>query len=305
MALANMLQTYGDPSRVQDVMPLIEILTAKETWFLANLQKSSAKDTIHGVLTDTLRTAATQAVAEGTDFTNLSTTQPTRVDNIVEIIAVPFRVSRTAQQVQHYHGQNEKARQLSKALVDWGCAAEFDIVRSTLASGLSGTIPKMSGILQAISKSTNYTLQTSGTAFSASILKGLMRTNWDNSNGETATDLFMGSTTKAVVDSFTAGATKFVNLGEELKDYVDVYDGGGFGRVAVHLHRQVFVSGTDANARVLGIRRDKLALAVLDAPHVVSDLARSGDYDPMAVIGKLTLEVRNKDCNFFADGYLI
>src|SRR3990167_9906564 len=98
MALANMLQTYGDPSRVQDVMPLIEILTAKETWFLANLQKSSAKDTIHGVLTDTLRTAATQAVAEGTDFTNLSTTQPTRVDNIVEIVAVPFRVSRTAQQ---------------------------------------------------------------------------------------------------------------------------------------------------------------------------------------------------------------
>ena len=304
MALANMLQTYGDANRVQSVLPLIEILTAKENWFLTNLQKSSTSDTIHGVFTDTLRTVSSAAVDEGSDFTNLGRTTATRRDNIVESIAIPFRVSRMQQMVQHYHGQNEKARQLAKALSDWGNAAEFDILRSTLVSGLSGTVPKMSGILQAISKSSNYTLQTSGTVFSASILKGLLRTNWDNNNGEVVTDLFMGSALKATFDSFTAGATKFMQVGQEVKDYVDVYDGGGFGRVAVHMHRYINQS-TDANARVLGIRRDKLALAFLEQPNVQTDLARLGDYDAQVVIGKLTLEVRNQDCNFFADGYLI
>jgi len=303
MALTNILQTYGDSSRVQSVLPLVEILTAKENWFLANLQKAQAKDTIHGVLTDTLRTAATASVAEGTDFTYGARTQPTRTDNIVQINAIPFRVTKTAQQVQRYHGQNEKARQLTKALVDWGNAAEFDIVRSTLASGLSGTTPRMSGILEAISKSTTVTAHTSGTVFSASVLKGLLRNNWDNSNGEPVTDLFLNSNLKEDLDSFTAGATKFVQLGEELRDYVDVYDGGGFGRVAVHLHRYLFQSG-DATGRVLGVRRDKLALAYLEEPNI-QDKASDGDYDAMVVIGKLTLECRNQDTNFYSNGFLL
>lgn len=303
MALANILQTYGDPARVQSVLPLVEILTAKETWFLSNLQKTTVTDTIHGVFRDTLMTPATAAVAEGTDFTNVARTQPTRVNNIVEISAIPFRVTRTAQQVQHYHGQNEKARQLSKALIDWGNATEFDILRSTLASGLSGTTPKMSGILEAISKATTVTAHTSGTVFSASILKGLLRNNWENSNGEPVTDLFLNSNLKEDLDSFTAGATKFVQLGEELKDYVDVYDGGGFGRVAVHLHRLLYQIG-DGTGRVLGIRRDKLALGYLQEP-TVQDVASLGDYDAMAVVGKLTLECRNQDTNFFANGFLL
>ena len=142
--MASELKTYGDAARVQDVLPLVEILTAKETWFLQNLPKSSAKDTIHGVMTDTLRAAASQAVKEADDYTNLVLTTPTRRDNIVEIIAVPIKVGHTTQQVQHYHGVNEKARQTAKAMADWGNAAEYDIVRSTLASGVSGTAPKMS-----------------------------------------------------------------------------------------------------------------------------------------------------------------
>ena len=303
MALADMLQTYGDAARIQDVLPLVEVLTAKENWFLTNLQKTTAKDTIHGVLRESLRAAATAAVHEGNDFTNLARTTPSRTDNIVEIIAIPFRVTKTVQQVQNFMGQNEKARQLTKALSDWGNAAEFDILRSTLVSGLSGTAPKMGGILEAISKSTTVTAQTSGTVFSASILKGLLRNNWDNSNGMPVTDLFLGSNLKEDLDSFSAGATKFVQLGEELKDYVDVYDGGGFGRVAVHLHRYLNQSG-DGTGRVLGIRRDKLALAYLETANV-QEKASSGDYDALVVIGKLTLECRNQDTNLFANGFLL
>ena len=307
MAADLILRSYGDVTRIQDVQPLVEILTAKENWFLTNLSKTVAKDTIHGVLDDVLRTPATQAVAEVEDYTNLSLVTPTRRNNIVENIAIPFRVGKTQQMIGHLHGQNEKARQLTKAMMDWANSAEYDILRSTLVSGVSGTVPKMSGIIEAISKSTNTTAHTSATVFSASILKGLLKANWQNSNGEPVTDLFMGAALKSTFDSFTAGATKFMQAGQEIKDYVDVYDGGGFGRVAVHLHRYItdssVAAATDTVGRVLGIRRDKLALAYLENVNV-AQLPASGDYDAMVVKGKLTLEVRNQDTHFLATGFL-
>jgi len=185
--MAEILNSYLDTTRKPDVLSLVEILTAKENWFLTNLGKNIAKETTHQTMTDTLRTAASAAVTESADYTNLARTTPTLVPNVVEVIAIPFRVTKTQQQVAHYHEQNELSRQTTKALADWGNAAEFDLVRSTLVSGASGTAPKMNGIIRGISKSTTYTLQTSGTTFSASILRGLMKDQWDNSNGDVAT----------------------------------------------------------------------------------------------------------------------
>jgi len=255
-------------------------------------------------MTDTLRTAASAAVTEEADYTNLERSAPSLVPNIIEIIAIPFRVTRTASQVQYYHGQNELARQTTKGLMDWGNAVEFDLVRSTLTSGASGTAPKMDGIIRGISKSTNYTLETSGTAFSASILKGLMKANWDNSNGDVATDVFVGSFLSDAMDDFTNKSNVVVtglNV-RELVTAVDVFE-TGLGKVRKHSHRYVQQSG-DANARILGVRPEKLRLAYLQRPFIDTDLARSGDYDARAVIGKLTLEIINKDSNWFADGYL-
>ena len=120
-------------------------------------------------LTDTLQTAASQAVAEGADYTALSLSTPSRLTNLVQHVAVPFKVTRTQQAVEHYHQKNELERQTEKALMDWGNAAEFDLVRSTLVSGASGTVPKMSGIIEATSKSTNHTSHNSGTAWNSTI----------------------------------------------------------------------------------------------------------------------------------------
>ena len=108
--------------------------------------------------------------------------------NIIENVAIPFRVSRTQQAIQHYQGENELSRQTTKALKEWGNDAEFDLVRATLTSGASGTAPKLSGIIEAISKSTNHTSHSSGTVWDVTILDGLMKDNWDNSSGDVATD---------------------------------------------------------------------------------------------------------------------
>lgn len=306
MSVTNAQQTYGDVSRRDDVvLGMVEILTAEENQFLSMLGKTSAIDEVHAFLVDTLATPASAAVQQGADYSYTARTSPTRLTNIVEEIAIPLRVTRKQQAVEHYHGRNELERQLSKAMMEWGNAAEFDIVRSTLVSGASGTVAKMNGVIAAISKSTNTTVQTSGTVFSATILDGLMQDNWTNSNGEVASDLFVGGSLRRTIDSFTQKTNVVVNGAgvSSIVRTVQTYE-TAFGTMTVHRHRYI-QQAADATGRVLAVNKDKLKLAYLDKPTVQTDLTTGGAYTPRAVYGSLTLEVRNQDGNFFASGYLL
>jgi len=306
MAVDSILRSYGDQAAKEDVvLNAIEILTAKETQIFNMLGKTSAINTIHSYLTDTLDTAASLATAEGADYTATALTTPSRLTNIVQIVAKNFKVTRTQQDIAHYHGENELTRQTNKALMDWGNAAEFDLVRSTLVSGASGTAAKMSGIIEATSKSTNHTSHTSGTTFAASILDGLMKDNYDNSNGDVATDLFVGSYLRAVIDGFTQKTNVVVN-GAGIRSIVrtvTTYE-TAFGTLNIHTHRYIQQSG-DATGRILAINPSKLKVSFLQKPMIDTGLARSGDYDNRAVVGKFTLEVRNQDNNWYADGFNI
>jgi hypothetical protein len=269
------------------------------------LGKTKAIDTVHSFLVDTLQTPGSLAVAMNTDFNNSALTTPTRLTNIVQEIQKTIQVSRPQEVVQHYQGGNETERQLSKALKDWGNGAEFDIVRSTLVSGLSGTTAKMNGVIAAISKSTNTTAHTSGTVFSATILDGLMVDNWTNSNGDVATDLIVGGTMKRIIDGFTQKTNIVVNNPGNIVNIVKTVTSyeTSMGTLMINKHRYVDISGTDATCRVLGIRPEKLKIAYLDMPFI-KDLAEGGAYTKKAVYGSLTVEVRNQDSNFFASGFL-
>jgi Family of unknown function (DUF5309) len=306
MAVTSALLTYGDTSRVDDVvLNAVEILTAEENRLLTTLGKSMARDTVHSYLVDSLLTPGSLAVQMGADFTASALTTPTRLTNIVEEIAKTFIVSRAQEKVQHYSGQNEQARQQSKALKDWGNAAEFDLVRSTLVSGVSGTVAKMNGVIVAISKSTNTTAHTSGTVVSASILDALMQNAMDNSNGDVPTNLLVGGVMRRAIDGFTQKTNQVVNnpAGPAIIiKNVDTYQ-TSFGTLAVAYHRYVDIAGTDATGRLLAIRPEKLKIAYLDTPFI-KDLAESGAYSKKAVYGSLTLEVNNQDSNFFTSGFL-
>lgn len=286
-------------------MNAVEILTARETQLFTRLKRSKAINTIHSYLTDTLQTAQSNAVDESADYTALARSTPSRLTNIVQIISVPFKVSRTQQDIEHYTGQDELARQTQKALMEFANSCEFDLIRSTLVSGASGTVPKMSGMIEAISKSTNTTAHTSGTVWAASILDGLVRNNYNNSNGDLATELYMGSWLRSVTDSFTQ-KTNIVANGptvSEIVRTVSTYQ-TAFSTIQIHTHRYI-QQASDATGRVLAINPEKFALAFLKMPYVQTDLAVLGDYDFRAVVGKFTLETHNKDSNFFASGFKI
>lgn len=302
MAYDYVVQSTTNDAIKEDVLGIVEILTATESWFLNNFGKTVAINPIHTVLTDTLRTAASAAVGEQDDFVPLTRTQPSRVINYVEKIAIPFKVSRTEQLVQHYYGEDELARQTTKALTEWGSAAEFDLVRSTLASGPSGTAQTMSGILEAISHASTVVDNGTGVVLAASHISGMMKGNMEVSNGDVATDLFVGSYLRNAIDLFTQKSNTIVSVdATTIQNTVDIYS-TSFGRLAIHYHRYLQQSG-DGDGRVLAVRPEKFKIAYLRRPYVDTSLQRAGDYDFRAVVGDLTLECRNKYSNWLATGF--
>lgn len=306
MALLNTEQTYGDATIKTDiVLDSVEIISAREDGIFSILGKTNAIAMVHSYPIDTLATAASAAVEQASDFTYTARTTPTLLTNIVEEVAIPIRVSRPQQVAQHYHGQNELDRQLAKGLMEFSNAVEFDLVRSTLVSGVSGTTAKMSGIIQAISKSTNTTAHTSGTVFSATILDGLMQNCWANSNGDVATDIYVGGIMKRVTDNFVQKVNSVVNIPDVrgIVKTVTTYE-TAFGTVTIHKHRYV-QQASDATGRVLAIRPEKLKVAFLEKPTVLTNLSTGGAYTPRAVYGSMTLEVRNQDSNWFTSGFLL
>lgn len=307
MASDAILRTYGDSAAKEDVvLNAVEILTAKESQIFNMLGKSTAVNTVHSYLTDTLRTAATGAVGEGEDYTMSANSTPSRLTNLVQITAIPFAVTRTQQDISHYHGEDELSRQTNKALLDWGNSAEFDLVRATLVSGVSGTVPKMNGIIAAISKSTNYTSHTSGTVWSASILDGLMLANWTNNNGDVATDIFMGGILRKNTDYFTQKSNVVVN-GPTMSTIVRTVSSyqTAFGTLMIHTHRYI-QDAADATGRVLAINPSKLKVAFLKKPYIDTGLARSGDkpynrshqYNQFHYIGE-TLSLDNAEVTLY------
>jgi hypothetical protein len=306
MALTNILQTYGDSTIKTDiVLDSVEIISAREDGIFSMLGKTNAIAMVHSYPVDTLATAGSLAVEQGADFTYSARTTPTLLTNLVQEVAQPLRVTRPQVAAQHYHGQNELERQTSKALMEFTNGVEFDLVRSTLVSGVSGTVAKMNGIINAISKSTNTSAQASGTVFSATILEGMMQDNWTNSNGDVATDLFVGGAGKRITDNFVQKTNVVVNSPDirGIVKTVTTYE-TALGTLTIHKHRWVDIAGTDATLRVLGINPTKLKVAFLEKPTVLDNLTVGGAYMPRAVYASMTLEVRNQDSNFFQSGFL-
>jgi hypothetical protein len=301
----NFVRSYGDVSKKEDVvLNAVEILTARESYIFNMLGKTTAVDTTHIYLTDSLKAAAANAATEADDYSYGARTTPSRVSNVVQHLQIPFAVSDVQRDVEHYHGKDELARQTEKALMEFANDAEFNLVRATLASGVSGTAPSMSGIIEGISTSVNTTAHTSGTVWSATILDGLVAANYEGSNGDMATDLFMGSILRKNTDGFVQKSNVVVNgpTVTTIVRTVSTYQ-TAFSTLNIHTHRYIQQSG-DATGRVLAIRPEKLKVAFLRRPYVDTDIARTGTATKRSVNASMTLEVRNKNSNFFTSGFL-
>ncbi len=295
------LLNYGDTNVVEDVSNLIEILTARENYFVSNLGKVTAIAKQHEYQTDNLASVGSLAVEEGATGTDAALTTPARLVNLIQTSAKFYRVSDQQRMTEKFSGTDELTRQTSKAIMELANSMEFDLIRATQISGASGTVPKLSGIIEASSKSTNHSSHSSGTVFAASILNAMLKDNWDNSNGDVATDYFVGSFLRDVVDGFTQKTNNIVSVPSDTIENQITFYATSFGFIKFHTHRYVQQSG-DATGRVLGVRPEKLKVAYLMAPNV-KPLAKTGLAERRVVSADFTLETRNQDSQMYHDGF--
>jgi hypothetical protein len=300
--MAGELRTYGDASIVRDVQKEIELLTPVENLLQRSMRKSTARAMVHQWQDDTLAAAGSAAGQEYVAFTPDTLSTPSLRTNLVEHVIQSVSVTNAQQLATHESGEDEWARQVAKKMKDWSNAAEFDLLRSSLVSGISGTAPRMNGVIKTIS--TNATSHTSGTIFSESIFVGLLSNTWENSNGDAATDVLVGSLMKRKISSFTTGITKNIDVSANKSGtMVQLYE-SDFGTVNVHLHRYIQLSA-DATARVLGVNMAKLYMAQLAGKGVtMTDQGVRATSRDAVIDGYITLENRNEATGFFSDGFL-
>lgn len=284
--------SYDSNARKESLLNIITNITPEEVSLLNDLGKSSASNTMHEWVTDTLKPAAAQSVIEGSDASYANRTNPTRVQNQTQIVRVDFSVS-DSERARNYPGFKDRyAYEMDKAMKEWKNDAEFNLVRSTLATGLgSGSARTMAGIKAAI---TTVATAQSGVSLSENMLNDYVQNSWNQ--GGKPTDVYVGARLKRRISGFTGNATRQV-MSEDKKavNVVDTYI-SDFGVLRIKLHRYIWQSG-DNNYDIIGIQPDKFRVAYFREPEHTS-LAKTGSATNGMIEGELTLEYLAENSSF-------
>lgn len=289
--------TYDSNARKESLLDIITNISPVENGLMSLLGRSSATNTLHEWVTDTLKTPAAQSVVEGSDASFANRTNPTRVQNQTQIVRIDFSVTDT-ERARNYPGFKDRyAYEMQKAMKEWANDAEFNLLRSTVATGTGSAARTMTGLKAAIT--TNATAQ-SGVSLSESILNDYMQNAW--AQGGEPTDILVGSRLKRRISGFTANTTRFsTSENETLHNVVDTYY-SDFGVFRIRLHRYMTVSG-DTNADILGIQPDKFRVAYLREPEHVT-LAKTGSATKGMIEGEVTLEYLAQNSSFEGTAHL-
>lgn len=296
------LQTYQDNGRKEDLLDLIGDVSPDDNPLSTMFATSSASQTTHEWLEDYLaRPSSNNAQVEGFTATYNDLTQPSRRNNIVQEIAVTFRVSGTERAVSVAGQGDPYTYQASKALRDWKNNLEYALIRSTIASGSSGVARSMAGI-QAVVTS-HYTARLSGTSLSETEFNDMV---YDVATDVGSQDVFDTVVTtlklRQKISTFTAGNTKYVNASDKkLTRPVMVYE-SDFGVHKIFGHKDVRSGSATPGPVILGLKEDKWRVAYLRKPERI-DLAKDGDRDNGMIVGEATLEYIAERANAQRSGY--
>lgn len=281
----------------EDLYDVITNISPRENSLLSGLARTDASGVNHEWLKDTLKTPATNAQIEGADAAFATRTNPTRVNNLCQIVRVDFAVSGTDDAATTAGFAKRYAYEMDKATKEWGNDMEFALMRSTAASTSGSALRSMAGIKAAI---TTVATAQSGVSLSETAFNAYMGNAWDQ--GGEPDEVYVGRVLKQRISGFTAGNTKQIDADEHRSiNRVDVYE-SDFGIVKIFLHRFITQTG-DNNYDIIGIQRDKFRVALLRTPQHQS-LAKTGDATKGMIIGEGTLEYLAENSSFKATAHL-
>jgi hypothetical protein len=302
---ANTVSTYDAIGNREDLSNIIYDISPTSTPFISGIAHTSATATNHEWQTDTLGTAANNAVIEGEDAATTAAIATVRLGNRTQISSKVPRVTRTQRRIDSAGRGDEMSLQIMKM----GKLLKNDMETAMLSNkakvtGSESLARELAGIESWLS--TNVSLgaggvapagtgadtRTAGTprAFNESFLKTVLASCWDN-GGEPDT-IMVGSTIKqalsGIVNGGSAGAAQRVVDGNAATVHtaIDIYV-SDFGSLAVVPNRFMVQDS------LLVLQMDMFAMAsVTDFEE--TPLAKTGDSDRVQILSEYTLESRNE-----------
>ena len=302
---ANTVSTYDAIGNREDLSNIIYDISPTSTPFISGIAHTAATATNHEWQTDTLGTAANNAVIEGEDAATTAAIATVRLGNRTQISSKVPRVTRTQRRIDSAGRGDEMSLQIMKM----GKLLKNDMETAMLANkakvtGSESLARELAGIESWLA--TNVSLGATGTApagtgadtrgagtprsFDEAFLKTVLASCWDN-GGEPDT-IMVGSTIKqalsGIVNGGSAGAAQRVVDGNAATVHtaIDIYV-SDFGSLAVVPNRFMVQDS------LLVLQMDMFAMAsVTDFEE--TPLAKTGDSDRVQILSEYTLESRNE-----------
>lgn len=296
------LQTYQDSARREDLIDVIGDVSPDDNPLSTMLATTKATQTLHEWLEDYLaRPTSVSTAIEGAAATYSDLTQPSRRNNVTQIISTTFRVSGTERTVSVAGMGDPYAYQQAKALKDWKNKLEFALLRGSRASGDSGVARQMAGIENIVT--THYTARNSGTSLSETEFNAMA---YDVAVDVGTSDVFDTVLTtlqlRQKISTFTAGSTRYVSADDKrLVRPVMVYE-SDFGTHRIFGHKDVTSSNATPGPKVIGLKENKWRIAYLRKP-VAEALAKDGDRENGQIVGEATLEFLAERSSALRSGY--
>lgn len=296
------VSTYDSQAIREDLLDLIADVSPDSNPLSTMFGTTDAKGTIHQWTEDYLsRPTANSGIPEGSDATFSDLTQPQKRTNIAQIIRATFRVT-DSERAANVAGMGDPYDyQKAKALRDWKNKLEFAIIRSTIASGASGTGSTMAGI-QAIVTS-HYTNLNSGTSLSEEHLnKMVLGVAADVGDDDIFDTVVTTLALRQKISTFTAGNTKYVDASEKrLTRKVMVYE-SDFNVMRIFGHKDVYASTATPGPAVLGLKEGSWKIAYYRKPQH-TELAKLGSSTKGMIEGEVTLEFKAERSNAYSSGF--
>lgn len=302
MAVGGYVYTYPDVARRESLLDVMNMLEPTDTQLLSGIMQGPANNTLHEWTIDSLETVGDNAQAEGADAPADVSNDPTRPQNVTQIFAKTAKVtgSENADNLKRVSGKR-MSRELTKKMKALKNDIEFALVRGTIASGVASNSAASARRLKGVkawitTNATNY----SGTSLTETILNDTFENQWNQ--GAQADSVYTNMKGKRRISSFTAGATKQVELNDRrLVLAVDVYASDAAKLVKLFPHRHVTISGDYVTTAtpgfdLLSLVEDTWGSAWYRRPFT-KDLAETGDFSAKEIITELTLEARNEKAN--------
>lgn len=301
--------TYPDAARRESLLDIVVNIDPTEHQLVSGLQRSTATNTLHEWVEDTLEAVGNNAQPEGADAPADAAGDPVRKQNITQIFSKTAVVSGTESAVNRVGG-DRMAMEIVDKLKAMKNDIEYALVRGSIASGVASNASTSGRQLKGIKNwfdgtATTNTSNYSGATLTETVLNDMFQTVWENS-GKEVNAVYTSMKGKRRISGFTAGATKNVETTDKrLVNSVDVYESDAARMVKLFAHRYVTVAGDYVTTAtpgfdVLALNEGTWAIAYLQGREpMTQDLATTGDKKSKQILTELTLECRGARANYY------